>query len=227
MTPSAVVPTCSSSHARPGRRISALSRSRRRSSISSTRHQSSASPTTRSSGSRRPRRRPGPPVSRSMTPRTRQATPREYQPRSPPIPSTTFQSASGDAATSRVRSSMYRSPPAQSGSDGSGSLGAPAVLADDHRVGTCSCCIRASASSTARSNPIKPSGGSGMYAAMSCSTQTASWRRDSTSGLASEPGTGVMTPTQWLDSVGVSTGTGRIRRRRRPRAAAKRCIISR
>ena len=38
-------------------------------------------------------------------------------------------------------------------------------------------------------------------------------------------GTGVITPTQWLDSEGVKKGTGRIRRLGRPATTAKRCII--
>ena len=40
-------------------------------------------------------------------------------------------------------------------------------------------------------------------------------------------GTGVTSPTQWLDSRGVSTGTGTMSRRGSPATAAYRCIISR
>ncbi|GHE60595.1 hypothetical protein GCM10018782_38600 [Streptomyces griseoaurantiacus] len=40
-------------------------------------------------------------------------------------------------------------------------------------------------------------------------------------------GTGVTSPTQWLDSPGVSTGTGRISRRGSPAIRAYRSIISR
>ncbi len=35
-----------------------------------------------------------------------------------------------------------------------------------------------------------------------------------------EAGTGVTSPTQWLDSPGVSTGTGTITRRRSPATSA-------
>ena len=61
---------------------------------------------------------------------------------------------------------------------------------------------------------------------MSCSRQTTVLRSDSTSGRAMPAGTGVISPTQWLDSDGENSGTGRIRRRGRPATAAYRCIIS-
>ena len=61
---------------------------------------------------------------------------------------------------------------------------------------------------------------------MSCSEHTAVLRSDSTSGRSSAAGTGVMSPTQWLDRDGVSSGTGRIRRRGTPATRAYRCIIS-
>ena len=61
---------------------------------------------------------------------------------------------------------------------------------------------------------------------MSCSWQTTSLRSDSTSGRAMPAGTGVTRPTQWLDSRGVSSGTGTIRRRGSPATAAYRRIIS-
>ena len=51
------------------------------------------------SGSRRPRRRPTPPASRSSRPRTAQARGNEYQPRSPPMPSMACQSWSTEALT--------------------------------------------------------------------------------------------------------------------------------
>ena len=66
---------------------------------------------------------PGPPTSRSASPRTRHASAHEYQPRSPPTASRTRHSAAGDASTVTRRSSTYSEPPAQSGSLGSGSLG--------------------------------------------------------------------------------------------------------
>ena len=77
------------------------------SSSRSTRHQSRASPVCRRSGSRRPRRSPTPPTSRSSQPRTDQASGNEYQPRPPPMPSTTDHSASGPAVHGRSRSSRY------------------------------------------------------------------------------------------------------------------------
>ncbi len=55
---------------------------------------------------------------------------------------------------------------------------------------------------------------------MSCSRQTTVLRSDSTSGRAIPAGTGVTTPTQWLDNDGVKNGTGRIRRRGSPATAA-------
>ncbi|CAM5259298.1 hypothetical protein SHIRM173S_09554 [Streptomyces hirsutus] len=94
-----------SSHARPGSRISARSRSSRPGSISSTRQKSSESPTRSRSASRRPRRRPTPPTNRSSQPRTAQASGKEYQPWSPPMPSITFHSDSTDASTGIRRSS--------------------------------------------------------------------------------------------------------------------------
>jgi hypothetical protein len=101
------------------------------------------------------------------------------------------------------------------------------VDADDQRVATVWSLTRWIASRTASSKPSSPSGGSGTYCAMSCSEQTTVLRSDSTSGRAIDAGTGVTTPTQWLDSPGLSTGTGRIRRLGSPATAAKRCIISR
>jgi hypothetical protein len=61
---------------------------------------------------------------------------------------------------------------------------------------------------------------------MSCSVQTTVFFSDSTRLRPSEAGTGVMTPTQWLDSPGLKKGTGMIRRLGSPATAAKRCIMS-
>jgi hypothetical protein len=119
-----------------------------------------------------------------------------------------------------VRSSTYSVPPAQSGSVGSGSDGAPGRDADVHRVATVEFRTRWTASRTASSKPSRPSGGSGTYSVMSCSRQTTVLRRDSTSGRAIPAGTGVIRPTQWLDSDGLNSGTGRIRRRGSPATAA-------
>ncbi|MGY1718213.1 hypothetical protein ACI8AG_04080 [Blastococcus sp. SYSU DS0552] len=55
---------------------------------------------------------------------------------------------------------------------------------------------------------------------MSCSVATTVLRSDSTSGRAMDAGTGVMRPTQWLDSDGVKIGTGRMRRRGSPATRA-------
>ena len=66
----------------------------------------------------------------------------------------------------------------------------------------------ATASRTASSKPSRPSGGSGTYSAMSCSRQTTVLRSDSTSGRAMPAGTGVIRPTQWLDSDGVKQRHG-------------------
>ena len=196
----------SSSQASPGRRISARSRSRCRSSISSTRHQSRASPTARSCGWRRPRRSPGPPRAVHAGRAPTQPSGHEYQPLSPPMPSMTDHSASRLACTGVERSSTYSEPPAQSGSLGSGSLGAPGGRADDHRVATSgpgSCC---SASSTARVEAREPAGGSGTYArdVVLLADDLVHERLDERPGDA--VGTGVTSPTQWLDSRGVSTG---------------------
>ena len=106
---------------------------------------------------------------------------------------------------------------------GSGSAGEPAP---DQRVSTSKSRTLLSASSTARSKPSSPSGGSGTYSAMSCSCATASWIRLSTSGRAIALGTGVTRPTQCEESPGVSGRTGTMIRRGRPATAAYRCIIS-
>ena len=55
---------------------------------------------------------------------------------------------------------------------------------------------------------------------MSCSRQKTSCLRDATSGRAIARGTGVTMPTQWLESVGDSTGTGTMMRRRSSATAA-------
>ena len=119
-----------------------------------------------------------------------------------------------------LRSSTNSEPPAQSGSLGSGSLGAPGTAADDQRVVTAASWTRRSASRTARSNPISPSGGSGTCSAMSCSSHTTSCTSDSTSGRARPPGTGVTSDTHREDSFGVSTGTPTMIRRFRSAASA-------
>ena len=185
-----------------------------RSSISSTRHQSSGSPTERSSRVAAGRGAgPGPPKTRSSTPRAHQPSRQEYQPLPPPMPSITDQSRSGVVATSAlalvdvqrttgpVRVTRQR----------------VARRSRRRRRGPTSSSRRdpgraCRASSTARSKPTSPPAGSGTYCAMSCSLQTTSWIRLSTSGRAMLLGTGVTRPTQWLDSDGVSSGRVTIRR---------------
>jgi hypothetical protein len=130
----ASLPTLGSTSPRRDSCISARSRSRDPGVRASTRQKSSASPTSRRFGSRRPRRTPTPPASRSISPRTAQASGKEYQPVSPPMPSMTRHSASGEAWTTALRSSTNSEPPAQAGSLGSGSLGAPGGAREDHRV---------------------------------------------------------------------------------------------
>ena len=73
-----------SSHASPGSRISARSRSRRAGSSASTRQKSTTSPTRSSVGWRRPRRIPTPPTMRSIPPRTAHSQVPTSHPRSPP-----------------------------------------------------------------------------------------------------------------------------------------------
>jgi hypothetical protein len=96
-----------------GSRISARRRSSRPGSISSTRQKSSESPPRRRCGSRRPRRRPTPPRIRSSRPRRAQASGKEYQPCSPPMPSTTRHNSSALAATAAWRTSWYSEPPSR------------------------------------------------------------------------------------------------------------------
>jgi len=76
--PDGAVATSKPSLATPGSFISAVSTKRRGGSIAVTRQKPSASPSRSSSALRRPRRRPGPPVSRSMMPRTRHSQSTAY-----------------------------------------------------------------------------------------------------------------------------------------------------
>jgi hypothetical protein len=77
-----------------------------------------------------------------------------------------------------------------------------------------------SASRTESSKPSNPCGGVGTHLAISRSRATTSVTSERTSGLAIAPGTGVMRLIQWLDSDGLSTGTGTMIRRRRPATPA-------
>ncbi|CAO0837966.1 hypothetical protein SMICM17S_10414 [Streptomyces microflavus] len=105
MRPWSSVPTDSSSQAAPGSRISARSRSSSPGTISSTRQKSSESPTRSRWASRRPRRSPTPPTIRSIQPRTAQASGKEYQPFSPPMPSITRHRSARSTGTASSRSS--------------------------------------------------------------------------------------------------------------------------
>ena len=87
--------TSNCSHARPGTFISARSRRRRSRSIASTRQKSTASPSCSVSGSRRPRRIPGPPTSRSANPRIRHSASRN-QPHPADAPTPDAAAASAD-----------------------------------------------------------------------------------------------------------------------------------
>ena len=73
------------------------------------------------SGSRRPRRRPGPPTRRSIQPRILQSQSAAYHPCPPPTRQTARNTAQSGASMSVSRSSRKTVPPAQSGSPGIGS----------------------------------------------------------------------------------------------------------
>ena len=133
VSPASFVSTRSSNQASPGMCISARSLSNSPGMHSSTRQKSTISPASNLLGSRRPLRIPGPPKNRSISPRVSQASGKEYQPFSPPIPSMIRHSDSGVEFEGTYRSSVYSEPPAQSGSVGNGSLGSPGIEAEDQR----------------------------------------------------------------------------------------------
>ena len=119
------------------------------------------------------------------------------QQRCPPIPSITRHRASGAARTVVLRSSRTDWPPAQSGSVGNGSLGAPGT--PRRTTGW-----RRSLHGLLQGQfdgPLEPDqaiGGSGTYAAMSCSWHTTSCRSDSTRvGPASPAPASPARPTGW------------------------------
>ena len=143
------------------------------------------------------------PTIRSMMPRTLQASGKEYQPRSPPIPSITRHTASGEACDRRARARRCRG--CRLPSRGRSATDRWALPGWPRRTNAWRHSPRGSVAGPVRrrrSKPISPSGGSGTYAAMSCSWHTTSCRSDSTSGRASEPGTGVTRPTHRLDRRG-------------------------
>ncbi len=102
------------SQANPGSRISARSRRVVGDSSFSIRQKSKASPTR--SLARRPRRRPGPPMSWSMRPRTAHKNCPLYQPLSPPIVLSSEKMTVGESAENLSRRSENTAPPAQAGS---------------------------------------------------------------------------------------------------------------
>ena len=125
---------------------------------SSTRQKSMISPTYSRFGSRRPRRRPTPPTTRSSRPRTRQASGNEYQPCSPPMPSMTRHRAAGEAsnsACSAVDVQAAAGPVGVGGQRVAGRAGcaSPTTSGSPRRASL----IRCRASSTARSKPSRPS----------------------------------------------------------------------
>ena len=213
--------TASSSQARPGSRISARSRSSSPASRSSTRQKSMVSPTKTRSGSRRPRRRPTPPTSRSSRPRTRQASGKEYQPCSPPMPSITRHSASGDAATGAAAAVLVEAAagPVRVG-------GQRVARRARHRrrrpagrhVGVADA-LQGQLDRAVEADQALPAG---RARARRCRAPGRPPRASASRPAdgRSSSGTGVTRPTQWLDSVGVSTGTWTMIRRRRPATAA-------
>ena len=218
--------TVSSSQARPGSRISA----RRRRSCSGpalldppevqrlARRRVTAGHVGR--GAARRRRRRG-----RAARAPRQASGKEYQPFSPPMPSITATAPDGDAATIALcRSGAL--PPAQSGSVGSGSLGG----ARERRRGPAGVDVRVAdalsrASATRRSNREESLGGVGDQRCdvVLAADRPRAQRLHERPGEA--PGTGVTRPTQCADRVGDRTGTGQMMRRGRP-ASARRSAAS-
>ena len=119
-----------------------------------------------------------------------------------------------------TRTSLYKEPPAQSGSVGSGSLGVPGTEALVHRVSTLASLIRTRASFTATSKDVRPAAEGGINSLIFDGAATTSCLRLSTSLRASRYGTGVTSPTQPLESLGVRTGIGIIILLFSPAAAA-------
>ncbi len=151
---------------------------------------------------------PDRPTSRSSSPRTCHARPQEYHPRSPPtLSSTRPQVASGAARTTVRRARRRRAIRRPSPGRWAGGRSAPRrPTPSDHRVVDVGVVDPAQRELDRAVEADSPSGGSGTYAAMSCSSHTTSCTSDSTSGRASPDGTGVTSPTHRLDSRGESTG---------------------
>ncbi len=121
--------------------------------------------------------------------------------------------SSGEAAERTRCSSTWRVPPAQSGSEGWASAGE--AEASDQRVATST--EPRKALRTASRKGIRPLV---RRSATELSATVTSLRRLLTSGLATPVGSGVTSPIQCLESCGLSTGTGMIRRRRSPASSA-------
>ena len=104
---------------------------------------------------------------------------------SPPIASIRFHTVSTESLLCWVRTSLYRVPPAQSGSEGSGSDGVPGTDASLQRVSTLASLIFTSASFTAVLKSVSPFFGSGTRLRISEGLATTSFLRLDTKRLAS------------------------------------------
>ena len=126
------------------------------------------------------------------------------------------------AACARRRTAL---PPAQSGSVGSGSDGAPGTDADAHRVATAESRTRCSASRTASSKPSSPSADRDVLGdVVLAADDGVAQRLDQRAGHAGRDGRDQTDPVAGQRRR--ERGTGTIRRRGRPATAAYRCIIS-
>ena len=206
-----------SSFASPGSFISARSESDRSRSMPTTRQKSSVSPNSTFSGCRRPRRRPGPPTSVSIHPRSRQSMSPAYQPLPPPIRQTAANTLAGSALISTERRSEKTVPPAHEGSPGIG----PATL---HRVSTARASTFRSALAIASRAPIAACG---INRWASSFVTTTRFRSPSARGRAIRYETGVTRLIHSELSRGVSTGTGTMSRRGKCNSSAMICINSR
>src|SRR5262245_56443273 len=110
LEPDSSVSTSNSSQALPGSFISAARRKRWSGSNASTRQQSSVSPGRSHSGSRRPRRIPTPPASKSRSPLIRHNQSPKYQPERPPMRRIGSNARDGSSLTRAARESTNREP---------------------------------------------------------------------------------------------------------------------
>ena len=189
----------------------------RRPRSSSTRHQSTASPTSRSCGSRRPRRSPGPPTSRSSQAADPPApSAHEYQPFSPPMPSITRHSACGGGRrpATRARRRTARRRPSR-GRSAAGRSARRACDADDQRRGDVGVAGSRLQRELDRAVEADQPARAGRARSARCRAPctTTSCTRLSTSGRAMAFGTGRDEPDPVARQRGVSTGTGTMIRR--------------